>query len=88
MELLQVFINVCDEYEDDLLGNQKYYRRKICVPFVHIYYIQECIDKKETEIGLTDGQIIIANERYEIIYQKWFDWINNDSRLGFYSKAN
>lgn len=88
MELLQVIINVCDEYEDDILGNSQFYRRKIAVPFCHIYYIQECIDKKETEIGLTDGQIIIANERYESIYQKWLNWINDNSRLGFYTKSN
>lgn len=88
MELLQVIINVCDDYEDDILGKFSCYKRKICIPFVHIYYIQECIDKKETEIGLSDGQIIIAIEKYEIIYQKWLNWINDSSRQSFYTKAN
>ena len=88
MELLQVIINIYDEYEDDILGNYSFHKRKISVPFIHIYYIQECIDKKETEIGLTDGQIIIAQERYEIIYQKWLNWINESSKFSFYTKFN
>ena len=90
-EFLKVLILVY-EYDDvdELIGtsNGKSYKRQILIPFINIFFIQEALDKRETEIMLIDGEIIYALEKFAVIEAKWQEWSNENNSLLKKTKFN
>tara|TARA_R110000868_G_scaffold156424_2_gene383269 strand:+ start:675 stop:959 length:285 start_codon:yes stop_codon:yes gene_type:complete len=90
-EFLKVLILVY-EYDDvdELIGksNGKSYKRQILIPFINIFFIQEALDKRETEIMLIDGETIYALEKFAIIEAKWQEWSNENNSLLKKTKFN
>jgi hypothetical protein len=90
-EFLKVLILVY-EYDDadEIIGtsNGKSYKRNILIPFANIFFIQEALDKRETEIILTDGESILALEKFAVIEAKWAEWNNQHNSLFKNSKFN
>ena len=90
-EFLKVLILVY-EYDDvdEIIGtsNGKSYKRHILIPFINIFFIQEALDKRETEIMLVDGETIIALEKFAIIEAKWQEWSNEHNSLLKKTKLN
>jgi hypothetical protein len=90
-EFLKVLILVY-EYDDvdEIIGttNGKSYKRQILIPFANIFFIQEGLDKRETEIILIDGESIIALEKFAVIEDKWCEWTNQHNSLIKNSKSN
>lgn len=78
-----------DELEE-IIGdsNAKAYKRHVLIPYNNIFFLQEGIDKRETEIILVDGETIIALEKMSLIQDKWQNWYNKNYSLHFYSKFN
>lgn len=80
------------EYDDvdEIIGNtnSKSYKRNILIPYINIFFIQEALDKRETEIMLTDGEIIIALEKFAVIEEKWQNWNNYNNSLLKHTKFN
>lgn len=75
---------------DEIIGesNARSYKRTVLIPYVNIYFLQEGIDKRETEIILDDGETIIALEKLAVIEEKWHKWYELNYSLHFYSKLN
>jgi hypothetical protein len=90
-EFLKVLILVY-EYDDvdEIIGtsNGKSYKRQILIPFINIFFIQEALDKRETEIMLIDGETIYALEKFAVIEAKWQEWSNQYNSLFKNSKYN
>jgi hypothetical protein len=90
-EFLKVLILVY-EYDDvdEIIGtsNGKSYKRQILIPFSNIFFIQESLDKRETEIILIDGESILALEKFAVIEAKWYEWTNQHNSLIKNSKLN
>jgi hypothetical protein len=90
-EFLKVLILVY-EYDDvdEIIStsNGKSYKRQILIPFINIFFIQEALDKRETEIMLIDGETIYALEKFAIIEAKWQEWSNQYNSLFKNSKYN
>jgi len=90
-EFLKVLILVYEIDEaDEIIGtsNGKSYKRQILIPFANIFFIQEGLDKRETEIILTDGESILALEKFATIEAKWSEWSNQHNTLFNNSKYN
>ena len=90
-EFLKVLILVYEIDEaDEIIGtsNGKSYKRQILIPFANIFFIQEALDKRETEIILIDGESILALEKFAIIEAKWAEWNNQHNLLFKNSKYN
>lgn len=90
-EFLKV-LTLVYEYDDvdEIIGTSsgKSFKRQILIPFINIFFIQEALDKRETEIMLTDGEIIIALEKFAVIEAKWQEWNNNHNSLIKHTKLN
>ena len=90
-EFLKV-LTLVYEYDDvdEIIGttNGKSYKRHILIPFTNIFFIQEALDKRETEIMLTDGEIIMALEKFAVIEAKWAEWSNEHNSLLKKTKLN
>jgi hypothetical protein len=90
-EFLKVLILVYEYDEtDEIIGtsNGKSYKRHILIPFANIFFIQEALDKRETEIILIDGESILALEKFAIIEAKWSEWNHQHNLLYKNSKFN
>ncbi len=90
-EFLKVLILVYEHDEaDEIIGtsNGKSFKRQILIPFINIFFIQEALDKRETEIILIDGETIIALEKFAIIEAKWYEWSNEQNTLLKKTKFN
>jgi hypothetical protein len=77
-----------DDLDEIISKEAKAYKRFVIVPFANIFYMQEGIDKRETEIILEDGEIIIALEKIAVIEEKWQKWYQLNYSLTFYTKLN
>ena len=90
-EFLNVLTLVYETDElEEIIGdsNAKSYKRHVLIPFNNIFFLQEGIDKRETEIILVDGETIIALEKFTVIEEKWHKWYDKNYSLHFYSKFN
>ena len=90
-EFLKVLTLVYETDElEEIIGdsNAKSYKRHVLIPFNNIFFLQEGIDKRETEIILIDGETIIALEKFAVIEEKWHKWYDKNYSLHFYSKFN
>jgi hypothetical protein len=90
-EFLNVLTLVYEDNDlDEIIGNTnpKTYKRQIVIPYANIFFVQEGIDKHQTEIYLSDGELIIALEKIAVIEEKWHLWYNKYYSLHFYTKAN
>ena len=80
------------EYDeaDEIIGtiSNKSFKRHILIPYINIFFIQEALDKRETEIMLTDGEIIIALEKFAVIEEKWQIWNSQHNSLIKHTKLN
>jgi hypothetical protein len=75
---------------DEIIGesNAKSYKRTALIPYNTIFFCQEGIDRRETEIVLHTGETIIALEKLAVIEEKWQNWYNKNYTLQFYNKFN
>ena len=90
-EFLKVLTLVYESDElEEIIGesNAKSYKRHVLIPYSNIFFLQEGIDKRETEIILLDGETIIALEKIVVIEEKWHNWYDKNYSLHFYSKFN
>ena len=72
-EFLNVLTLVYETDElEEIIGdsNAKAYKRNVLIPYSNIFFLQEGIDKRETEIILVDGETIIALEKIAVIEEK------------------
>lgn len=75
---------------DDIIGNtnSKTYKRLVIVPYANIFILQEGLDKRQSEIHLIDGDIIIALENITVLEELWHLWYTKQHSLDFYTKSN
>lgn len=75
---------------DDIIGNtnSKTYKRLVVVPYANIFILQEGLDKRQSEIHLIDGDIIIALENITVLEELWHLWFTKQHSLDFYTKSN
>ena len=75
---------------DDIIGNtnSKTYKRLVVVPYANIFILQEGLDKRQSEIHLIDGDIIIALENITVLEELWHLWYTKQHSLDFYTKSN
>jgi hypothetical protein len=75
---------------DEIIGdsNARSFKRHVLIPYSNIFFLQEGIDKRETEIILIDGETIIALEKLATIEEKWHKWYELNHSLHFYTKSN
>lgn len=59
---------------DKLIKPSQPYKRIAMIPFDFIMYMHEGEDRKTTEIVLEDGDILVAAEKYDIIFGLWEKW--------------
>ena len=90
-EFLKVLILVYESDElEEIIGesNARSFKRHVLIPYSNIFFLQEGIDKRETEIILIDGETIIALEKLAVIEEKWHNWYELNHSLTFYTKSN
>jgi len=75
---------------DDIIGNtnSKTYKRLIVLPYENIFILQEGLDKRQCEIHLIDGDVIIALENITKLEELWHLWYTKHNLLQFYTKSN
>jgi hypothetical protein len=75
---------------DDIIGNtnSKTYKRLIVLPYENIFILQEGLDKRQCEIHLIDGDVIIALENITVLEELWHLWYTKHNLLQFYTKLN
>tara|TARA_R110000868_G_scaffold158314_1_gene386290 strand:+ start:537 stop:821 length:285 start_codon:yes stop_codon:yes gene_type:complete len=75
---------------DDIIGNtnSKTYKRLVVVPYANIFILQEGLDKRQSEIHLIDGDVIIALENITVLEELWHLWYTKQHSLDFYTKSN
>jgi hypothetical protein len=75
---------------DDIIGNtnSKTYKRLIVLPYENIFILQEGLDKRQSEIHLIDGDVIIALENITVLEELWHLWYTKHNLLQFYTKSN
>jgi len=75
---------------DDIIGNtnSKTYKRLIVLPYENIFILQEGLDKRQSEIHLIDGDVIIALENITVLEELWHLWYTKHNLLQFYTKLN
>lgn len=78
-EFLRVLIYITNEDEDVDPLLAKTYKRVAYFPFVSLAYISEGIERFTTEIVLKDGDQFIAAEHFEVIFEQWQKWYENQS---------
>lgn len=90
-DFLKVMTIVYDNDDlDDIIGNtnSKTYKRLVVVPYANIFILQEGLDKRQSEIHLIDGDIIIALENITVLEELWHLWYTKQHSLDFYTKSN
>ena len=90
-EFLKVMTIVYETNDlDEIIGdsNARSYKRHVLIPYINIFFVQEGIDKRETEIILIDGETIIALEKMAVIEERWHKWYELNHSLTFYTKTN
>lgn len=78
-QFLRVMIYVTNEDEDTDPLLAKTYKRVAYIPFNSLAYISEGLERFTTEIVLKDGEQFIATEHFEVIFEAWQTWYNNES---------
>lgn len=90
-DFLKVMTIVYDNDDlDDIIGNtnSKTYKRLVVVPYANIFILQEGLDKRQSEIHLIDGDVIIALENITVLEELWHLWYTKQHSLDFYTKSN
>ena len=90
-EFLKVMTIVYETNDlDEIIGdsNARSYKRHVLIPYINIFFVQEGIAKRETEIILIDGETIIALKKMAVIEEKWHKWYELNHSLTFYTKSN
>jgi len=71
-----IWIVPSSDLEDIIDQEPEYIKRMAMIPLASISYMHDGIEKGTTEIVLIDGEIIIAAEKYSVIFGAWEDWYN------------
>ena len=89
-DFLKVLTAVYEESELDEIINTdpKVYKRFVIIPYSNIFFIQEGLDKRETEIILINGETILALEKVAVIEDKWHKWNELNNTLLLSTKSN
>ena len=89
-EFLKIISLVYEDSElDEIINTEpKVYKRLVLVPYANIFFMQEGLDRRETEIILINGETILAYEKIAVIESKWQKWYELNNKLSLYTKSN
>jgi hypothetical protein len=73
---IPIWIVPSSDLEDIINQEPEYIKRMAMIPLESISYMHDGIEKNTTEIVLLDGEIIIAAEKYSVIFGAWDEWYN------------
>ena len=77
---LVVWVDPNEDQEYDPAMPSRLIKRMACIPIESIAYIQEGINRTTTTIVLADGDVFLADEDYEVIFDAWQNWYNAAQR--------
>lgn len=71
---LVVWVNPDESEDPDPALPVRMIRRMAVIPIESIAYIQEGINRATTTIVLVDGDLFLADEHHEVIFDYWNRW--------------
>ena len=77
---LVVWVDPHEDEDHDPALPTRLIRRMACIPIESIAYVQEGVNRATTTIVLADGDVFLADEPYETIFEAWQTWYNAAQR--------